>query len=333
MWRTRDLIIVLIVSLTLLAALEWAARKYLLQQIPQQHGPRAEAILNPQHSKDKLVYPFVDPLLGWGSNKKSVANQSVVVLKSSYPNPKKILILGGSTSDLYYDDRSWPYFLNQIFEESKQAVELHVGAVGGHNSHQELLKIVRDARLVDYDLILSYTGVNEAVDRYNEYPFTPFHTQYFLYRALPPSKIFFGLSRLLQKQTNSLDLTFGPKDTLSLEQRFLTNIKSAKAISEVYGAHYAVILQPYLTSGQRKLSNKEKELAQMPHIQDLITRNRPFYQTLLKDSKKLDYLYDGTEFLDELKEAYHDDCHTHEQGNKIIARKISRIIKNHRLLK
>lgn len=316
----------------MLATLEWGAREILLERLPSLHGPRAQAITDSNPSQEELSYPLIDPLLGWGGHNGSEANQSVVVLKSSRQPSKKILILGGSTSDLHYNTHSWPYHLSSLFDKANQAVDIHVGAVAGYNSHQELLKIMRDARLTDYDLILSYTGANESVDTSNEHPFTPYYTQYFMHRALPPSKIFYGISRLLQKWSTPFELSFGPKDKLSLKKRFLTNIKSAHALSKVYGANYFAILQPYLSSGQRAPSPREERLMKKPIIQELIVNNDKLYQALQNEAREIDYLHDGTHFLDQLEQAFYDDCHINQQGQKIVAQKVLQAIKTQRLL-
>jgi hypothetical protein len=244
-----------------------------------------------------------------------------------------MLVLGGSTSDLHFQDKSWPYYLARLFEQKGLAVDIHVGAIGGYNSHQELLKIVRDARLVTYDLILSYTGANEAVDRYNQHPFTTLHTQYFLHRALPPSKTFIGISSLLQEWTSPIQLSFGPKDTLSITKRFLTNIQSAHALSKVYGARYVAILQPYLTSGHRSLSENEKKLLDNHITKDLVKTNKKLYNEVKKAVRNLNFFYDGSRFLDPLQEVYYDDCHINDEGNEHLATKIAQLIHENNLLK
>jgi hypothetical protein len=327
------------VSITLLASLEWLARAILLDELTNPHSPRAKAIHSDKEAQDVPAYPKIDPILGWAGegdktrHQELKFNESAVILESKLPDPKKILILGGSTSDLYYNLKSWPYHLALIFEKKGMPVEIHVGAVAGYTSHQELLKMVRDARLESYDLILSYTGVNEAVSRRNEYPFTTFYTQYFFHRSIPPSKLFFGISSLLQKWTTRIQLSFGPKDKLTIIERFLTNVKSSHALSKVYGAQYLAILQPYLTSGNRALSKNEKKLLNDPIIKDLVETNKNFYSESRTSAKDIDFLYDGTDFLDPLKEAYYDDCHTNQQGTQHIANRIALLINEKKLLK
>lgn len=329
----KDLIIILLLTFFLISALEWGAKTYLINQYENSHHPRAKALgtgeQNPVYSQN------IDPLLGWATPKvdnKNFEYEDYKVLKNTNSQAKKIMILGGSTSDITYDPHAWPQLLfNQIDKEGHEVI-VYLGAVLGYNSHQELLKLVRDIRLIKPDVIISYTGANEGVDTENPHPFYPYHTQTFYYKAMAPLNFLPGLSTLIAQWVNPTSLTFGPKDHLSYIQRFESNLQMMNALTKEYGADFFAIAQPYLTSGQRKINEAEKRALKDPYIKTLINFNDKFYEKVLENSSKKDFVIDGREFLDSLDHAFFDDCHVTPEANEIIAGKISKLLKSKNII-
>ena len=104
----------------------------------------------------------LDPLLGYTITypETSESCNQYVVLGDSKNSDLKIMILGGSTSDigLYQPEKSWPEFL---WEQLGKRVVIYGGGIGGYNSRQECLKLLRDIGSIKPDIVISYSGVND----------------------------------------------------------------------------------------------------------------------------------------------------------------------------
>ena len=91
---------------------------------------------------------------------------------------KKIIILGGSTSDSNYTwFASWPEILASRLHEGGYDIQILNGAMCGYNIQQEFLKLIRDVLPLKPDLVIDVSGTNNVgearVSREN--PFVPYY--------------------------------------------------------------------------------------------------------------------------------------------------------------
>ena len=84
--------------------------------------------------------------------------------KNSTKVRKRIVVLGGSTSDCGYNTAvtNWTEWLEIILRESGCSVEVLAGGIQGYASSQELLKLIRDVLILRPDLVISFSGINDA---------------------------------------------------------------------------------------------------------------------------------------------------------------------------
>ncbi len=126
-----------------------------------------------KYNEGNESFPSIDPLLGYSYNKDVIKNMDYdfsnnMILLKTKPIAKdtkriRILITGGSTSDVSYDVENWPVYLLKLLEEKNYAADIYVGAVTGYNSGQELMKLLGDGLFIKPDVHISYSGINDAL--------------------------------------------------------------------------------------------------------------------------------------------------------------------------
>ena len=83
----------------------------------------------------------------------------LVFLKNPFTQ-KKIVILGGSTSDIAYEG-NWIRPFNEKISAFDNEITLISGAFSGYSSSQELLKLQKRYNTSRPNLVISLSGVND----------------------------------------------------------------------------------------------------------------------------------------------------------------------------
>lgn len=230
----------------------------------------------------------------------------------------RIMILGGSTSDIgqYKPEKSWPEFL---FEKLKQKAVIFGGAVGGYNARQECLKLLRDIGTIKPDIIISYSGVNDA------YPMSADgHPFMHIYQLLS------------MKNSSSFQIDEGVSSTEPRADLWLRMENCMCAIAQSFGCKFYGILQPAFYNKKHwsdkehliraygdnffsKTLSIEKGCERYREISDLLSKE--------KQSDKSAFIYDlSSLFLESKDEIFKDSVHLYEKGNVAVANTIFKII-------
>jgi len=194
----------------------------------------------------------IDPLLGYSFSKDAIKNidcdlsDNMILLKTR-PTAKdikrvKILITGGSTSDLTYDVENWPVYLLKLLEEKNYAADIYVGAVTGYNSGQELMKLLSDGLLIKPDVHISYSGINDVLSASYVSP----------YEQNNYNKTVKNKNPLIMPNTynafipgRSVDLNIVERNEADNVAFFLNNICLMNSVAERNHFVFIGILQPY----------------------------------------------------------------------------------------
>lgn len=100
----------------------------------------------------------------------------------SGPEALRILVLGNSTTDPEVQfptpegpigQGSWPLYLLEEFRNRGLSTTIHNAAMSAYTSSQELFKLIRDGCPLQPDLVIVYSGVNDASKSYwldGQYP-------------------------------------------------------------------------------------------------------------------------------------------------------------------
>lgn len=293
-------------------------------------------------SVDKtLGFDVLDPLLGWGMSEQRLIEKGFnvmedhIVLESgdtAQYDPLVILISGGSTTDPAIIDHNWPIHFRDVLHEQGIRSRILISAVGGYNSGQELLKLLRDIDLTRPHVHISYSGANEGDPCYVSNMERDFYYQFAHLKTRFPvfSNTFLLLYSSLYDWNNHLQVrhyvpesmyTVLENDTLYgvlVRSFWLKNIQSMHGLSKARGYHFVGILQPVMGSGryqQELVVSQHKTMAgnyirYYPHLQREIQTN-PIE------------LCDMSAVFDTVAgPVYTDDCHLHPAYQPIIAKAV-----------
>jgi len=223
-----------------------------------------------------------------------------------------IAILGGSTSDPSYNPwKSWGECLWEYHPEKWAVV---VGAVVGYSSSDEVIKMFRDILPLKPNLIISYSGINDTVQRYpymNSYQINFYNKL----RALKP-QVRWGGSEGMDR------ISYGLRKEMIQEDYWINNQRIMHSVATEFGIEYKVYFQPTLFSKNRGVI--DEEVFSYSETRNVLTNCEEFSQKVLKKVKelKLDYIVDATHWLDGVDGVFYDFAHVSEQGNKMIAERV-----------
>lgn len=221
----------------------------------------------------------------------------------------RIVTLGGSTTATgSYRVRCWPELLYDKFREIGKSVTIYNGGVDGYTAGEELYKLIRDVGLLKPDLVISFSGVNNALNKRKDYPYVPEHLGN-IFDVVCGEKYIKGLKN----------------HEMSIGQIWIQQEQMMSAIcKEVYGAEFICFAQPVYVS-KRELLLEER----LKFVDDAEARTDAliFRKEVLQKAEQFKWMVDIQAFLDEKPEVFMDSVHVYESGNKIIADTIYQRIK------
>lgn len=228
-----------------------------------------------------------------------------------------IVTLGNSTSDPeLYPFKCWSELLGErILKEKKQAKVL-CGAVSGHMSPQELIKLIRDVVPLHPSKVICYEGFQDINNMFRNTSY-PFVSQY-------QKKLLRGANI-----DNWIDIyytkgySYGVNSECSPYNLWKNSMKMMRAICREYDIEFIGILQPCIFNKMHCLGKREWEIVLHYELRDdMLAWFEQFFKEYKEDDSKLDFIYDFTDIFNAEEEIYIDNCHVYEKGNRIIAEKI-----------
>jgi hypothetical protein len=279
----------------------------------------------------ELGFNEIDPLCGWALSKAKlqsmgyVTEKNCVVLKSrgDFPIPAlKILITGGSTSDIATHPTNWPQKLHDLFLKNHINATIYVGAIAGYSSGQELLKLIRDGISLKPDIHLSYSGVNDADDGgyISNYEQDFYKTAY---RQSVTGTILPNTMLLVKKifQLGYYGLSIQVNEPIQAFDFWKQNMAAMDGIAWKNGYKFIGILQPVLGGGNyldQKLEENYKWRVKL--YEGYFSKARKYVPC---DSS----LYDFTNIFDTAKgKVYVDDCHLTDPYQIVLATNIFNLL-------
>ena len=290
------------------------------------------------HWKDCSLKQAIDPLLGYAHPKNidldlkkiGLKVQNTVVSFSDNNLGKKVVILGGSTSDpisaAAKGRLSWPHFLQ---EECSEACSVHSLAVGGYGSPQDVIRMIRDALPLKPDIIIAMHGPNE-LNRLKKYPFNTVQlmkqTKLLSTQGLINLGGFFpSLNFIINYTSTGLDTGATKNEVFygmaSHEtdpfQRWSTNIEIMRAVALSQNIDFYAAIHPIVGYG-----NFEGEA----ELKKRSRRGAEYYESVHDFVSSASYYCDTTEWcvnaikvFDNKDEVLFGDIrHPNELGNKLI---------------
>lgn len=228
-----------------------------------------------------------------------------------------IVLLGGSATDgIAYPFQSWGDILYERFRENGYHVRILNGGCAGYKSSQELVKLMRDVLPLKPDVVVHYTGFNDANNCDKEYVFVhPYQKEILDYAA--------GLDGEGGKESghyNRKAYTLGVADHRPAWEIFATHVRTMQAVCSQQGILYVPFLQPSLAiKGKRSVWDQELILNTLS--QNYITFLTDLLENFYGNLRMLEngIWEDLTSLLDDCDDVYLDICHVTESGNDKIA--------------
>lgn len=262
---------------------------------------------------------YFDPQLGY-SRIDDIPGYSIY---EGNVGSKKIMILGGSTSDHTFDSiNSWPYLLYEKFDKG---VTVYNGGIVGYNSSQELLKLCRDISIIHPDIVISYSGINDCYrgTMNFEHPYT---SLYF-------NKTIEKLLNLASNSSHSsysspIAINYGLKNNNPPHIIWIDNEKKMKGICDSCGALFLGVLQVSLFSTGYIIHEEERTYLNYRHSQRAIDE---YFYNIRKIEEYINecpenYLYSIHDRIRNMDSLFYDHCHGGEELNTLIANSIYSIL-------
>lgn len=235
----------------------------------------------------------------------------------------KIAVMGGSTTDGgVYTFRSWPEI---FYEKLGREVTLYNFGVSSYTSSQELIKLIRDVLDFNPDMVITYDGYNDSMQKDQEFFSFPYLREIFEYseKGISDSCWWMFPRGKVHKRKEKRHR----KDNFDM---WVSNIVLMREICRLYGIKFYAFLQPMLPT---KMFKDKKEMAIMLLYRLL---EDPSYETKFDFRERIeeqniceqyDYVYDLSDIFDDQSDIYIDICHVYEKGNEIIADEIYKRVK------
>ena len=256
----------------------------------------------------------IDPTLGY----TRMYDSSPGIELYGNPNAKyRIVALGGSTTDpTTYLLKSWPLLLYEKINNPD--ICIYNAGMGGYDSSQELLKLIRDILPLQPNIVISYSGYNDLV---HMSPFFPSN-------AYPYISLYMQNTMKNILSTHKAAFTFGAPCNKSTAQLWADNEKMMHAICDAMGIQFRAVLQPCLICpGPNYVyseTEKKRTLLEPPELFDIFPH---FYKELDEMDIFSDWLIDGRRIFDSSTDIYLDRCHVNAEGNALIATFVENLLK------
>lgn len=247
------------------------------------------------------------------------ADENIPGFKSfgSVKNNEKIVILGNSTSDpCLFPFKCWAEF----FSEKMEGKNVLCGAVSGHMSPQELLKLIRDVIPLNPEKVICYSGFQDINNMFRDsaYPFIHRYQK----EMLRTSNIDRWIDIYYTK-----GYSYGVESGFSHYMLWKNSMRMMYAICREFDIEFYAVLQPSIFNKLNCLGKRDWEIVLHYELRDeYIDHFASFFNEYEQDHWKPDWLYDFTGIFHDVDGVYLDNCHVNETGNRIIAEKIMDIM-------
>ncbi|MBC7540337.1 MAG: SGNH/GDSL hydrolase family protein [Bacteriovorax sp.] len=321
----------------------------LLLSIIQNPIHRLEDYSEIEHS----LFGQLDPILGYAHNEKYKRKDTDKELKISFnnneythysngfvgltykanENPKRIVILGSSSTDPYLFAGNWALRFHDLLIKINIPHIIYNGAVSGYNSTQILNKLERDVfSLGKIDLVISYLGGNDFIgneDILENHPgIHPYQKRLFenIKISLPAdisewNKLKFAIQQFIKKPAKDMQLGVINPDN---SQNLVKNIQYMKAVCDVNEVAYMHVMEVVISNESQRINGTK-----LSSVNQGLEKNMSnFLGDVYLHLKKKNYVYSIQEKIPSNQKIFYDSVHLSEEGNAILAAQIFNLALN-----
>ncbi len=261
----------------------------------------------------------------------------------------RIFVVGGSTifgSGSTSNDTTITAFLQKIsrISNTDKKIEIINAGIGSAYSFSEKYLIENNLAKFQPNLIIVYSGGNDAHNRYGEEYIIPGISTNNI--SSSDQTDFLNIIKKIIKGINYRTPFVLMKIISQFNEDIPINNNSKKQVQELWTSRMGeicegnkkkniktiVLVQPMLGSGNKHLSSSEEIILEKygGYMIDTLNILDEISNSLIKLEKMCDETYDlRTSFDDTTESLFFDHIHVNDLGNKIIAEKIHKILENH----
>jgi len=245
-------------------------------------------------------------------------------------NNYRIFFTGGSTAFGFgatSDKTTIVGFLQEYFDNRYEDLNVEIinAGINGANSYRETLLIKEKLIEFEPDMIISYTGANDAGGYSKEIIFDTSNDEYvqnlFKFGSHPWYRTPFVIHNFINQ--NNIDKKYpellSSEETQKNSEVFKNNWSQSCNFLEDNKITSVLILQPTLIT-KKNPSDFEKGIEEKVKYRKQLLEN---YSKELKLFEECDHIFDLRDIMDKTSETtYYDTLHMNDLGNKIVAEKI-----------
>ena len=343
----KQFLVFFISLLILLLVIEGVVRIYEIQELPcQMVGKDAfneiDKSIQEQICKDSRNIIYIEPdILRYAPN---LHTDTLNINSFGFRGPEitqekpndvfRVFIVGGSTtfgSGSISDHHTIPGYLQEIFNQNGQNVEIINAGIASGYSYTEKYLIENDLIPFDPDLILLYTGGNDS-HRPIIYPTVKIGDTGINIKDIRFWRTPFVISDLF------IETTRYEKANVELDEEFIEkkisfwtdNMRDICEINSTRDIRTIITLHPILVTSQKNFSNDEKEYVEKKDFQSTPTVLK-IYDGIGNNLKELGNSCDSTVdlrfiFKNMSEPIFFDESHINGRGNEIVAKQLFKII-------
>jgi lysophospholipase L1-like esterase len=328
-------------------------------QIYEYFNPRCDFMINPVsqdydyvHKKqvcDSWVFRliYIDPISGISQsipnqhssaiNINSYGFRGQEILMEKPEDTYRIFVVGGSTTFGIRspDQKTIPGHLEQNLNKLNfdKKIEVINAGIGGITSTDELQLVTTKIVQFDPDLIIVFDGNNDIVNfagktknKWSDDAITLTWKQYLSFYKTP-----FVVGGIIDDAKASISLSIFNPNFVEIAQVWKKNMITICELGKQQGFDTIVVLQPFLGTGNKTLSDFEKENLETRYVTFSTQSLYDGYQLLADELNNLEnYCYKSSDFrntFDDINESvYFDRVHVGPESNKILADKMADMV-------
>ncbi len=269
-----------------------------------------------------------DPLLGQINAKASHPHfKGGYKIWPSVPDAAKskfrIMAIGNSTS--LWPSYPWSLFLGENLAGAGYSVSIYNGAGKGHSSSQEVIRVIRDAPALKPHLIVALSGICDIGYLVNAkgYPFLHKYSR--------------ELTELVKTSGFAATTSAGYPDPAGPAEVWCRNQRFARVLSAELNINYLTLLQPVMGYGKYERSPEEDKMFRQKAGVVLKSFDRPYgeavksfyddvFQRMTAEPERYAHVVSLVDVFDGCTDVYKDHRHLTENGCRIIASAIEKIV-------
>lgn len=261
------------------------------------------------------------------------------ISKEKAPDVIRIFVIGGSTTfgvGSTSDHTTIPGYLQQLFDNADLSYQIEVVNAGVPAMHSASeVKLVKE-KIIEFspDILVVYDGWNEVYHDFSIYNETSknlsSYTKFLkninqIYRT--PDILYMIRMQFMQQHPDTFNKIFNDENGLAKSKIWADRWKNICGIGNEKGFKTIVILQPFLGTGNKTLTNEELMIFKFYGLEKAVSSYENYFNAMQSLNNICTKTADLRNVFDKIKgPLYMDEAHVSDKGNRLVADELFKII-------